>query len=142
MQVRRASADDEPTLRVLWDEFNAEATYTPYPGPAFSASLLAEHHAFLAEEAGAPVGCVQAATPSGHVGFVFGLYVRPAARQRGLGRRLMRAVAEALRDDGREYVVLSVDTPNLVARSLYERLGFLDAARTLRVRVDDLLEQG
>jgi ribosomal protein S18 acetylase RimI-like enzyme len=45
-----------------------------------------------------------------------------------------------LRDRGRRYVVLSVDTPNESARTLYERLGFVDAARMLRVEVERLLE--
>ncbi|HVC85909.1 MAG TPA: GNAT family N-acetyltransferase [Gaiellaceae bacterium] len=139
MEIRRATADDEHIMRLLWHELSAETTYTPYPGSEFSESLLADHLAFLAEQAGEPVGCVYAATPSEHFGFVFGLYVRPVARRRGLARDLMRAVAEALRVEGRKYIVLSVDTPNAAARSLYEQLGFVDAARTLRARIDDLL---
>ena len=54
----------------------------------------------------------------------------------------MRAIAEALREQGREHLVLSVDTPNEGARALYERLGFVDAARTLRIEVRALLEEG
>ena len=50
----------------------------------------------------------------------------------------MRAVAAILREQGRRYVVLNVDTPNEPARAFYERLGFVDAARTLRADVDDL----
>ena len=71
---------------------------------------------------------------------MFGLYTVPAARHRGVARALMRSIAVALRDQGRRYVVLSVDTPNESARALYDRLGFVDAARTLRVDVDRLLE--
>jgi ribosomal protein S18 acetylase RimI-like enzyme len=139
MEIRRATLHDEPVMRSLWVEFNAEATYTPYPGSAFAGSLLTDQHAFLAEDAEEPVGCVYAATPSDDYGFVFGLYVRPAARRRGLARLLMRTVAEALRDEGRRYIVLSVDTPNTAARSLYDDLGFTDAARTLRADVERLL---
>jgi ribosomal protein S18 acetylase RimI-like enzyme len=51
----------------------------------------------------------------------------------------MREVAVSLQREGRRYIVLSVDTPNHPGRSLYERLGFVDAARTLRAKVDDLL---
>ena len=72
---------------------------------------------------GGRVGCcVYVNLASESFGFVFGLYVRPEARRRGIARALMRAVAEALRDEGREYVVLSVDTPNDAARALYEGL--------------------
>jgi ribosomal protein S18 acetylase RimI-like enzyme len=51
----------------------------------------------------------------------------------------MREIAAILRDEGRAYVLLSVDTPNEGARVFYERLGFADAARMLRADVDDLL---
>ena len=139
MHIRRATLDDGPALNTLWTEFCAEATFTPYPGPAFSDSLVTEHLAFLAEEAEDMIGCVYAALPSEHYGFVFGLYVRPAARRHGLAQNLMRAVTETIRDEGRRYVVLSVDTPNDAARSLYEQLGFIDVARTLRADVDELL---
>jgi ribosomal protein S18 acetylase RimI-like enzyme len=51
----------------------------------------------------------------------------------------MRSIAEALDQEGKDYVVLSVDTPNVAARSLYERLGFVDAGRTLRTEVAALV---
>jgi ribosomal protein S18 acetylase RimI-like enzyme len=126
-------------MRTLWDEFNAETTYTPYPGSEFTESLLTDQLAFLAEDAGGPVGCVYATTPSDHYGFVFGLYVRPGSRRGGVARRLMNRIAQELRDDGRRYIVLSVDTPNTAARALYDDLGFMDAARTLRVDIGELL---
>lgn len=126
-------------MRSLWDQFTAETSYAPYPAPAFSPSLLTDLLAFIAEEDGTAVGSVYAATPSAHHGFVFGLYVVPAARRRGLAHELMRAVVEALRDEGRSYVELNVDTPNTAAHALYEELGFRDAARILRADVSDLL---
>ena len=126
-------------MEALWDAFNAETTYTPYAGSSFAARLLTDHLALVAEDVAESVGCVYANTGNEHFGFVFGLYVRPSARRRGVGRDLMRAVAAALREDGRRYIVLNVDTPNDVARSLYSDLGFVDAARTLRVEIDQLL---
>jgi aminoglycoside 6'-N-acetyltransferase I len=74
-------------------------------------------------------------------GFVFGLYVRPDRRRQGVARALMRAIAAEIAGGGRIYVVLSVDTPNTAARSLYERLGFFDAARTLRADAASLLDE-
>jgi ribosomal protein S18 acetylase RimI-like enzyme len=50
----------------------------------------------------------------------------------------MNTVADTLHDSGRRYVVLSVDTPNTAARSLYDDLGFRDSARILRIDIDDL----
>ena len=126
-------------MRELWDDFTAETTYTPYPGSPFAETLLTDQIALVAEDSGESVGCVYAATRSDHFGFVFGLYVRPCARRRGVARSLMRAVAEVLRDEGKQYVVLSVDMPNAAARSFYDDLGFIDAARTLRAEIDQLL---
>jgi GNAT superfamily N-acetyltransferase len=115
-------------MRSLWDEFTSEATFTPYPGVPFSESLLTDQVALVAEHEGLPVGCVYIALSDENFGYVFGLYVRLDARRRGLGSRLMREVALLLQREGRRYIVLSVDTPNHAGRSLYEHLGFVDAA--------------
>jgi ribosomal protein S18 acetylase RimI-like enzyme len=139
MDIRRATEADVDMMRRLWDEFTAEATFTPYPGSPFEPALLADHIALVAEEDGEAVGTVYSNLSSPHFGFVFGLYTRPPARGRGVGRALMRSIAATLRDEGRRYVVLSVDAPNEAARAFYDRLGFVDHARVLRVDVEDLL---
>jgi ribosomal protein S18 acetylase RimI-like enzyme len=126
-------------MRRLWDEFTAEGTFTPYPSNAFEPALVTDHVALVAEEEGEAVGTVYANVSSPHFGYVFGLYTQPSARRQGVARALMRSVATVLRDQGRRYVVLSVDTPNETARAFYEQLGFVDAARTLRADVEDLL---
>jgi ribosomal protein S18 acetylase RimI-like enzyme len=140
MKIRRATHADLDVMRRAWDEFTAEATFTPYPGSAFDPSLVTKHIALVAEEGDRVVGTVYANTTSAHFGYVFGLYTRPDARRRGVAKALMRAIAGVLRQEGRRYIVLSVDTPNEQARALYERLGFEDAARMLRADVDTLLD--
>jgi [ribosomal protein S18]-alanine N-acetyltransferase len=137
--VRRATAADIPVMRRLWDEFSAEGHYTPYPPSPFDPALVRDHVALIAEEDGEVVGTVYANLSTTHFGYVFGVYTVPEARGRGVGRALMRAIAEHLRNEGREYVVLSVDTPNEGAREFYDRLGFEDASRMLRAPVDRLL---
>ena len=139
MEIRRATAGDLSVMRRLWDEFTAEATFTPYPGSPFEPSLVTKHIALIAEEGDRVIGTVYANTTSPDFGYVFGLYTRPEARRRGVAQALMRAIASALRGQGRRYLVLSVDTPNEKARALYDRLGFEDAARMLRVEVDALI---
>ncbi len=140
MNVRRATEADAPVLERLWDDFTREATYTPYPGASFDRALLREQVVLVAEEDGEVVGTVYANLASPHFGYVFGLYTRPQARRRGAARALMRAVAGALRDDGRRHVVLSVDTPNEVARAFYGGLGFVESARTMLAEVERLIE--
>jgi ribosomal protein S18 acetylase RimI-like enzyme len=141
MHIRRATEADTDVMRRLWDEFTVEATFAPYPGNPFEPALITNHVALLAEEDGEPVGTVYANLASPHFGFVFGLYTRPSARRKGVARELMREIATILREEGRQHVLLSVDTPNEDARAFYERLGFADAARMLRADVDDLLRR-
>lgn len=142
MEIRRATKADAEVMGRLWEDFNAEATFTPYPGARFDVTLVTEHVALLAEEGEEVVGVVFANVTSPHFGYVFGLYTRPSARRRGVATTLMRSIAEVLRAEGRVHVVLSVDTPNEPARLFYDRLGFVDAARTLRSDVDSLLNGG
>ena len=139
MEIRRASDGDLSVMRRLWNDMIAEATFTPYPGSAFDAALVTKHIALVAEEDGRIVGTVYANMASRDFGYVFGLYTRPDVRRKGVAKALMRAIASVLQDEGRRYVVLSVDTPNEKARALYDRLGFEDAARMLRAEVDVLL---
>jgi ribosomal protein S18 acetylase RimI-like enzyme len=140
MEVRQATQADAEVMRRLWEASTAETTFTPYPGAPFEPALLTDHVALVAEEEGEVVGMVYANVSSPYFGFVFGLYTVPAARRRGVARKLLSSIAAVLRDRGRRYVVLSVDTPNESARTLYEHLGFVDAARMLRVDVERLLE--
>src|SRR5438093_12431293 len=65
-------------------------------------------------------------TPSTHDICVGAAHSLPTIRRRG-----PRATAPSC---------LSVDTPNETARALYERLGFQDAARMLRIEIDALLD--
>ena len=140
VEVRRATDADQQAMQALWEASIRETAYTPYPAAPFSPALLTEHLGLLAEDGREPVGCIYVNTGNDGFGFVFGLYVRLEMRRRGYARLLMRSVAEELQSAGKGYIVLSVDTPNTAGRALYEDLGFIDAARTLRVEVNRLLE--
>jgi ribosomal protein S18 acetylase RimI-like enzyme len=54
------------------------------------------------------------------------MYVRPQARNRGVGRRLVEAVIEVARRRGVELLQLAVVSDNEPARRLYARLGFVE----------------
>jgi GNAT superfamily N-acetyltransferase len=58
-----------------------------------------------------------------------GMALVPAARGRGLGRRMLVVLVEAVRASGAPGVSLSVEDGNDRARALYESLGFLPAGR-------------
>ena len=72
------------------------------------------------------VACVQQARPKmRHKASIFGMYVAPEARGRGIGRALIdRAIAEARRWPGVDRVVLDVVERATAARALYRAAGF------------------
>ncbi|HEY2988755.1 MAG TPA: GNAT family N-acetyltransferase [Candidatus Binatia bacterium] len=60
-----------------------------------------------------------------HKGVIWGMYVKPAFRRRGVGAALLSAAIERTRTlAGIRRVNLAVTSPNGAAKRLYERLGF------------------
>jgi predicted GNAT family acetyltransferase len=53
------------------------------------------------------------------------IYVRPVARNQGIGRALLAQLIEPAREAGLDHVSLEVNLHNAGARRLYERLGFV-----------------
>jgi ribosomal protein S18 acetylase RimI-like enzyme len=66
--------------------------------------------------------------------FLTEIYVRPARRGRGVGARLLDAVARALRAGGAGAVTLLVLPENRAARRLYARAGYAPVRRVAMVR--------
>jgi ribosomal protein S18 acetylase RimI-like enzyme len=60
-----------------------------------------------------------------HKGYLWGMYVRPAARKSGVGRRLAEAIIECAKRCV-EIIQLAVVSDNEPARRLYTSLGFLE----------------
>ena len=74
---------------------------------------------------------VQDGPKENHKGLLWGMYVRPAARNSGLGRLLVEAVVK--RASGHvELLQLTVVSENLAARRLYESLGFAEYGHEAR----------
>jgi ribosomal protein S18 acetylase RimI-like enzyme len=60
-----------------------------------------------------------------HKANVFGMYVAPEQRRRGVGAGLLAHLVDAARrESGVEQLVLTVTDSNRAARTLYERAGF------------------
>lgn len=83
----------------------------------------------VAEENDAFVGNVgfgqEARLKRRHLGHVWGMYVTPEVRGRGIGRALMtELINRANQLDHLEQIGLSVITENVAAKTLYESLGF------------------
>lgn len=62
--------------------------------------------------------------------YLYSLWLKPAARGRGLGHALVSAAVEWARGENARVVTLRVDAANDAARSVYERLGFGVAGAT------------
>jgi ribosomal protein S18 acetylase RimI-like enzyme len=133
------SAVPEPVLRPLtcadWQQlvdierevFGADG-YSPYflrmvPELFGPVSWLAEQGTAAI---GAALGAVSLAEPA--VGWILSLAVRPGFAGRGLGEALSRRCIASLAAHGVRQVRLTVAPENGVARRLYARLGFVEAA--------------
>jgi ribosomal protein S18 acetylase RimI-like enzyme len=144
VNVRRATQSDRESLHALYREFFAEWPPPVYYGVELEAELaevdeiLEGEFAFVAEEEGELVGFALGRRKEGTRGLLSDIYLRPAARRRGLGTELTRAVVDALRETGATHVTLSVDPRNESARAAYARWGFREQALTLVAEVEEL----
>jgi ribosomal protein S18 acetylase RimI-like enzyme len=82
----------------------------------------------LAQAGGAVAGCVGLRPLEGGLGEMKRLYVRPAYRKFGLGRRLVQAVVDAARAAGHRELRLDTLASMGPAQALYRQLGFVEIA--------------
>ena len=61
------------------------------------------------------------------------VYVARAAHRRGIGRRLMVALDDAAQARGAHAIVASIDSENAPSIALFERFGYVEAARLTEV---------
>lgn len=108
----------------------------PWSFETFSAALALRHLRFLVAEEEAPTG----GGGGGLVGYVVALVmadegeiadvaVAPAARRRGVARRLLERVTQEMMEVGVRALYLEVRESNAAARALYESLGFAQVGR-------------
>jgi aminoglycoside 6'-N-acetyltransferase I len=130
--IRAASLDDRDLLRELWEEFESGLDQEPYLHETWDEAwedvsvTVEEGVALVAEEDGRALGFVFCVLGDRgrRTAHVTDIYVRPEARNRGIGRALLAELVEPARAAGLEHVSLEVLVRNTDARRLYERLGF------------------
>jgi ribosomal protein S18 acetylase RimI-like enzyme len=122
----RSGADLE-AVRALFREYEAWVA-EPCCFAGFErelAELPGEYGALLlAEQAGAPAGCVGVRRLPDGAAEMKRLYVRPACQGRGLGRRLTEAAIDAARASGSRVLYLDTLPKMTSAIGLYGALGF------------------
>lgn len=141
MEISLAQAGDIPALcdllRVL---FSQEAEFTPdRPAQERGLAAILAHpaagHILVARQAGRAVGMVSlqylvSTALGGRVAMLEDLVVDPAARDAGLGSRLLREALALARAQGCRRVTLLTDGDNLAAQRFYQRHGFQPSAMT------------
>jgi ribosomal protein S18 acetylase RimI-like enzyme len=133
--VRRLRADEaeplrELRLRALREDPGAfaETHEQALARPAEEWAAWAASTVFVAIDGERWVGMV-ACRPRDGSTWLSGLWVHPSARGRGLGLRLIDAVADWAREHGCATIELSVTTNNAAAGALYARAGFAATGR-------------
>ena len=135
-RVRLADAADAAVVGRLLYEFNREFDESA-PAPAALAErlrqLMAGGETLVVLVGDGPDGLAvlrfrAAIWSSGLECYLAELYVRPASRGQGVGRALMAAAMREARLRGADTMDIGVDEPDLVARRLYESLGFTNRA--------------
>jgi ribosomal protein S18 acetylase RimI-like enzyme len=131
VNVRPASEADEPLLRELWEEFEAEIPAPPEFVETWeeewqdvAADIAGRGAVFLAEDDQGVAGAVRAKTIEGGVWHVVFAHVRPRARRQGVLKLLMREALAAGRKRGSTRVTLDVLVSNEVGIAAWRRLGF------------------
>ena len=130
--VRRATAADVSVIGQLLHDFNREYDDAT-PGPVVLAErvgrLLGSDETVILLGGRGPDGlAVLRFRPSfwsaGLECYLAELYVVPARRGQGLGRRLMECALDQARQLGADYMDLGTSEDDVAARALYESLGF------------------
>lgn len=133
IQIRQATIEDLDQLVPLFDAYRQ--FYRQPSNPDGARRFLRdrfEHQQsviFLALAGNEPVGFTQLypSFSSGSMARIFvlnDLFVAPPGRKRGTGSALLQAAADYGRHVGAVRLVLSTETGNTVAQSLYEGLGW------------------
>jgi ribosomal protein S18 acetylase RimI-like enzyme len=149
VSIRNADPADLDTLMSLVAQLESELPPLPYPEDpkeferAKVEKMVREGIALLAEDGGTAVA--YALARFGDHGpttvYVTDMWVERSHRGRGLGRDLLRRVAEQAAERGSTHVVLDVDSKNAAAITFYLRLGFEEGAKIMRIAVDDLTRE-
>jgi ribosomal protein S18 acetylase RimI-like enzyme len=149
MNIRTATSDDLDLLLSLGERRAAELSPPPHPPhpPAVERarveSVVADGVALIAEENGRAIG--YALARQGDRGptavHVSDLWTDPAVREPGAAHELLRRVGSEALARGGTHLLLDVDSRSRSALGFYERLGFEEAARTLRIGVEAFLQE-
>ena len=134
LTVRSAVAEDEQAVVALWRACDLVASYNdPVADFRFAKAGSCSDVLVAVDDSGEVAGSVMVGH-DGHRGWLYYVAARPASRSKGVGRRMVQAAEDWLRQRGVVKVQLLVRDTNTKVVSFYEHLGFEVAPRVVMSR--------
>jgi len=144
LTIRPATEADEPVLRGLWEEFEAEVPWEVEDPETWADEWrdtlddIRSGGVFVAEDADGPVGYARIERTVRGRAHVQTVHVRERARRRGIAKALVRECVRVARGQGARFVTLDVLAANEQAQVVWRRLGFHETAHLLAMPLDAL----
>jgi len=134
LTVKSAVAEDEQAVVALWRACDLVASYNdPVADFRFAKAGPCSDVLVAVDDAGEAAGSVMVGH-DGHRGWLYYVAARPTSRNKGVGRRMVQAAENWLRQRGIVKVQLLVRETNTNVVSFYEHLGFEVAPRVVMSR--------
>jgi ribosomal protein S18 acetylase RimI-like enzyme len=135
LTVKSAVAEDEPAVVALWYACGLVAsTNDPVADFRFAKSGPSSDVLVGVDDAGAVAGSVMVGH-DGHRGWLYYVAASPASRGKGIGRHMVRAAEDWLRERGIWKAQLLVRDTNTKVVSFYEHIGFEVSPRVVMSKV-------
>ncbi|WP_241976385.1 GNAT family acetyltransferase [Cryobacterium algoricola] len=133
MRISNLTPEDSEGVSALWDQAGLTRPWNP-PEADLLRALAGETSTVLGLfDGGTLVGTVMVGH-DGHRGWVYYLAVAESHRGTGLGRRLMLAAEDWLRERGVVKLQLMIRSANAGVLDFYDRLGYEDADVQVRAK--------
>jgi len=131
LTIRRAAPEDETNVVALWRSCDLVASYND-PGADFRFARAGACSDVLvgADDTGRICGSVMVGH-DGHRGWLYYVASAPDSRDSGIGRQMVQAAEDWLRQKGVVKAQLLVRETNTKVVSFYERLGYEVAPRVI-----------
>jgi ribosomal protein S18 acetylase RimI-like enzyme len=137
MQIRPYEPGDEDAVIALWDRCGLLRPWND-PRKDIQRKLAVRPDLFLVGVIDGAIVATAMAGYEGHRGWINYLGVCPGEQRKGLGRAMMQAAEQRLRDCGCPKINLQVRTSNQQAIAFYQSIGFtIDDVVSLGKRLEE-----
>jgi ribosomal protein S18 acetylase RimI-like enzyme len=130
LTIRPATSADEQAVIALWRDCGLVVPHND-PAADFRFAKQGPNSDVLVGEESGEIAASVMVGHDGHRGLVYYVAVAPAARGRGIGRKMMNAAEDWLRERNVPKVQLMIRETNTDVAKFYERIGFVTEPRTV-----------